>query len=238
MKIGIKFYNNLINNILLNHNDLPFMKYPQTRDALATYVSHVYSMRYTKEEWDTIIYPEYLKKVKEITESYKTYTGIGSRETPNDVLYSMTLIAEFLKENKFILRSGGADGADTAFEEGAGTLKQIFIPWKGFNNRNSQFDKVSIEALNMAKDLHPAWLKLSQGAQKLHGRNCYQILGSDLNKPSSFVICYTKGGKGTGGTGQALRLAKKLGIKIFDYGSYQTVEDAEKDIIKYVEELK
>ena len=33
---------------------------------------------------------------------------------------------------------------------------------------------------------------------------------------SKFVICWTKNGKGTGGTGQAIRIAKGFGIPVFD----------------------
>ena len=63
------------------------------------------------------------------------YTGIGSRETPSHILELMTKIAKYLDSLGFILRSGGAPGADTAFANGA-VNKQIFIPWKNFNGIN------------------------------------------------------------------------------------------------------
>ncbi len=44
----------------------------------------------------------------------------------------------------------------------------------------------------------------------------FQVLGSDLETPVSFVVCWTIGGKISGGTGQALRIAKDLGIPIFN----------------------
>jgi predicted Rossmann fold nucleotide-binding protein DprA/Smf involved in DNA uptake len=43
------------------------------------------------------------------------YAGIGSRETPKEVLKSMTNYAKELSATGWVLRSGGADGADTAF---------------------------------------------------------------------------------------------------------------------------
>lgn len=48
----------------------------------------------------------------------KTYTGIGSRETPYEIQDLMKRIAFKLAENGWLLRSGGAEGADTAFENG------------------------------------------------------------------------------------------------------------------------
>ena len=46
------------------------------------------------------------------------YAGIGSRETPPQVLEQMRKIGTFLAERHYVLRSGGAKGADTAFELG------------------------------------------------------------------------------------------------------------------------
>jgi hypothetical protein len=146
----------------------------------------------------------------------KYYAGIGSRETPTNILQAMTYIATVLSSVGYILRSGGASGADSAFEAGAGNAKEIYLPWKGFNGNNSVLHNVSKEALQLASTLHPAWNRCSQGAQKLHGRNCYQVLGEQLVSPVEFVVCWTPNGTRSGGTGQALRLAERENIKIYD----------------------
>jgi len=49
----------------------------------------------------------------------KFYTGIGSRKTPYQVQQQMQRIAQFLAKKGYTLRSGSANGADSAFEEGA-----------------------------------------------------------------------------------------------------------------------
>lgn len=54
------------------------------------------------------------------------YAGIGSRETPRSILDLMTAIARKLEALGYTLRSGGATGADTAFEEGVERLKEIY----------------------------------------------------------------------------------------------------------------
>lgn len=144
------------------------------------------------------------------------YTGIGSRRTPEKVLKTMTAIAQFLANHNFILRSGGAAGADTAFEIGcdlANGKKEIYLPWKGFNGNNSHLYNITEDAYNLAKKYHPAWNKLSQGARKLQARNCYQVLGESLNSPTDFIICYSEG---TGGTEQALRIARDLNIEVIN----------------------
>jgi hypothetical protein len=47
------------------------------------------------------------------------YAGIGSRETPQATLDLMNLIGFTLAQKGHSLRSGGAKGADSAFEAGA-----------------------------------------------------------------------------------------------------------------------
>ena len=142
------------------------------------------------------------------------YTGIGSRDTPTGVLRMMTKIAQGLaKTDDAILRSGGAKGADSAFEDGA-DKKEIYLPWKGFNDNDSPLFDITNEAYEMAKHYHPAWNRCSSAARKFHARNCYQVLGKDLDTPTDLVICWTPGGKITGGTGQALRIALDYNINI------------------------
>lgn len=139
----------------------------------------------------------------------------------------MEILAFRLAEQGHTLRSGGAPGADQAFEKGcdaAGGKKAIFIPWNGFQNRNARIEVgvlagVEARALELAAELHPNWAACSDAARKLHARNCYQILGSGLDSPVSDVVCWTPNGSGKGGTGQALRLARKLGIPIWDLGN-------------------
>lgn len=132
------------------------------------------------------------------------YAGIGSRETPADVLARMTRIATYLATLGYTLRSGGADGADTAFENGSGT-KQIFTA------KDATYD-----ALALAEPFHPAWHRCSEFAKKLHARNAMIVLGAALNDPVQFVVCWTKDGGATGGTGQALRMAAGYGIPEFN----------------------
>lgn len=43
------------------------------------------------------------------------YTGIGSRNAPEHILELCTYLGEFLAKTEWILRSGGAEGCDTAF---------------------------------------------------------------------------------------------------------------------------
>ncbi len=147
------------------------------------------------------------------------YAGIGSRECPENIQKDMYCIAGHLSQINYTLRSGGADGADSAFEKGCDFVKgkkEIYLPWKDFNGSNSPLYNISKEAFELAKTIHPAWFKLKFGARKLHARNCYQVLGQDLKTPCDFVICWTKDGAEIGGTRTAIILAKMHNISVYN----------------------
>lgn len=125
-----------------------------------------------------------------------------------------------LEPHEFTLRSGGADGADLAFELGAlTTTPEIWIPWNGFNGSKSLLLPTP-EAFKMAATIHPVWHKLSDGAKRLHARNCHQVLGPNLMTPSSFVICWTDGGETIGGTATAIKLALNNNVPVLNLGKW------------------
>lgn len=169
----------------------------------------------------------------------KIYAGIGSRETPEEVLQLMVRIGAVMAQAGWVLRSGHAPGADQAFERGcdlAHGQKEIYLPWDGFEGASCSwpgfycgFRSKREEALaeKVAVRFHPAWHNCSQGAKKMHTRNVQQVGGYDLEVPTEVVICWTKGGKRGGGTGQALRIAEYYKIPIFDLAvhSVQQIQD-------------
>lgn len=159
----------------------------------------------------------------------KYYTGIGSRETPNDIAQVVREIAFKLAQEGWTLRSGGAGGADTFFEEGcddAGGEKEIYIPWNGFSNRQKGEQGIYLlsdgafrHACSVVEQIHPAPAKLTRGAYALHARNCYQVAGLHLHKKSQMLVCWAKtdkNGDPVGGTRTAWMYAKELGIKSFN----------------------
>jgi|ERR1700723_3173828 len=69
------------------------------------------------------------------------YSGIGSRQRPEDVLERMGEISWLLGSLGYTLRSGGADGADSAFEDALWDSEvwdcpmwdmEIYLPWSRF----------------------------------------------------------------------------------------------------------
>lgn len=85
------------------------------------------------------------------------YTGIGSRKTPKVFLDLFEQVGETLADYDFILRSGGANGADRAFEKGCNNLngeKEIYLPWRGFNDSKSNLIVYDRRAFDIARKYH------------------------------------------------------------------------------------
>jgi hypothetical protein len=152
----------------------------------------------------------------------KIYTGVGSRQTPGFICELIEVIARRLGEMGWTVRSGGADGADSCFAQGAFnalTMPEIYLPWPAFNKIGyARLERPQDEAYSIAKQHHPAWDRLSRGARMLHARNVHQVLGPDVTNPdpSRFLICWTPDAMGGGGTGQAIRIAKHYEVPVFD----------------------
>ena len=91
------------------------------------------------------------------------------------------------------------------------------------------------KAFELAKKYHPNWDKLTEWGQKLQARNSHQILGNDLNTKSTFVICWTRNGKGGGGTGQAIRIANDYSIPVFDCGLYKDLNECRVELKKFLD---
>lgn len=168
----------------------------------------------------------------------RIYAGIGSRQTPPDVLEVMRSLAGRMEQQGWKLRSGGARGADAAFESGvvAPANRAIFLPGRSFNGRvagpGGYYDSTQLpgwqRALETVARYHPAPDRLSPFARSLMARNAMQVMGPSLDRPADLVVAWTPGGAITGGTGQALRMAQDLGIEVRNLGNPETLARAQR----------
>lgn len=178
------------------------------------------------------------------------YTGIGSRGTPKDILQEMEYIGEYLAIKNYILRSGNARGADTAFANGCDKvsgMSEIYLPFKNFgvNKRNTILvtdEKILKYAFDIAKSVKPKDYIWSSKNKPYHTRNVFQILGYHLTKPTDFVICWTSTGaeshkecierKEISGTSLAISVASMFEIPVINMFN----SDWEKRFLKIIDE--
>jgi len=171
----------------------------------------------------------------------KYVAGIGARDTPEPVLKKMEAVSEILASQGCILRSGAAEGADERCENAwdrVGGKKQIFLSWKGMNDRQANgrdvfcFDySKDCPEVEIAKSYYhrtPAmpdgdrkrWAALGRGGKAHMSRNTNQVFGPNVgvSPQTSLIFCWTDRGMVKGGTGQALRVAEDKGIPIVNMG--------------------
>lgn len=156
-----------------------------------------------------------------------TYTGIGARETPPEVLALMRAIGRRLALEGAVLRSGGSPGADAAFEEGCGDgPKEIYLPRPGFNGNPSLlalddawYARIVAHAAwgvlraALARESPPVDLDALPFETRLrYARDVPQVLGRDLASPSDLVLCWTPPAGPPEGTRIALYVARQYGV--------------------------
>ena len=162
----------------------------------------------------------------------KFYAGIGARITPPEIQNEMCKVSSYLESCGYILRSGNALGADQAFALGVKKRAQIWLPWENFQAefraQRPQHDYKIIlpsdsAAYQSVIDYHPRSKWLNVASRKFMSRNYRQVIG--MGEPNSeFIICWTPRGKESGGTSQALRIAKVAGIHILNMYEFKTFE--------------
>jgi len=150
--------------------------------------------------------PEFDKLPYRSVNKTMTYAGIGSRETPKEVLNQMREIAMELSSKGYSLNTGDAKGADTAFRSVSPDNKTNIY------TVNDATDTTRI----IAKEIHPNPNALNEYSLNLMARNTNQIFGKNLDTPVDFVLFWAKETNNSlrpeGGTGQAVEMARRKGI--------------------------
>jgi hypothetical protein len=152
------------------------------------------------------------------------YTGVGSRSTPGDITALMRELAVALGRSGWTLRSGGAEGADQAFEAGAVRVES-YRPWRRRGEPGIVIEDPNLlhraREILRAEDVYPDFSGIesalesldeapAEGRERRSGterrrrklwatlalqtRNVFQVLGADLRSPSRFLVCWTPDG--------------------------------------------
>jgi len=177
------------------------------------------------------------KQKEHPSHTYRPYAGVGSRSTPDEVMEKMADLARVLGDAGWTLRSGGADGADFAFEWGVGLssgYREIYLPTSGWNGSRGPHCHTPPDLAFAAarKAWRPyaertgvsPWPDLKPFTKRLMARNVCQVCGHDLDCNANFVVCWTPDGvtagpettPETGGTEMAIRIASMADVPVFN----------------------
>lgn len=163
--------------------------------------------------------------------SRKQIAFIGTREPnrlPREWVALYDRAVRYAAAQRFVIRTGAAVGADqqaASIAMANGAAVHLCLPWRGYEEEwvsslSSLVDwRVTFDTYAPSK--HPEWAAsvheyhprpdaLSRGAFALHARN-YGIV-----QPARIVVALPSQKPGGGGTGQGMRIAAGLGIRLFD----------------------
>lgn len=147
--------------------------------------------------------------------------GIGARATPMDALMELEQVGMALAMRGIKGRSGGAPGADTAFQRGYSVIAPHLL--KVYPGNIGHY----VEWQQHAAHYHPNWNACDEHSRKLHARNSAIMLGVwpiVAPEPVDAVVCWTEGGAVKGGTGQSLRIAAAYNIPVFNLANAGAIE--------------
>ena len=180
------------------------------------------------------------------------YAGIGSRETPKDVLALMTKAATWLEGKGYKLQTGYKrkqangklveEGADKAFSDGTKN-KELFGPDMANAKTRSVAEEIHPNLKGMWSSVYNKWVskvgkdkatEYADGAVGLQERNTLQVFGAKLDTAVDFVLFYAEETKDPmrpkGGTGQAVEMARRKGIPTINMAN----KDWRKELTKVI----
>ena len=108
----------------------------------------------------------------------RIYAGIGARATPPEVLRLMTQLAGRMEQDGWRLRSGGARGADAAFETGVQnpSMRAIYLPGRSFNGRRAGPGGY-VDATSL-----PGWKDALQSVADYHVNDLYKQAALEMQQ--------------------------------------------------------
>ncbi|MGC3004898.1 hypothetical protein ACPF8X_42615, partial [Streptomyces sp. G35A] len=158
----------------------------------------------------------------------------SNNNPPLDVVEKFKVLATKLSELKMTVRvAGGNSEADNAAKELAGEKVEEYLPFKGYEGRESPQNQWSDEAsIEQACKFHPAADKMKDGAKKFLSRNLRMMQGKSLKSPVKFLIIWSEDGASTlaektfktGAAGHFLSIAAGTKTPVFNLAKQGTYE--------------
>jgi hypothetical protein len=155
-----------------------------------------------------------------------TVSVFGTRNPGGTAAEVVSRLASFISRLGYTIRTGGADGVDTAAMRGTVGRLELMLPWATYNealigkiaDSNQDLHVTVYNAMRhplwtkSVFDLHPKGKTLPRGPFALHARNYGIVDGSRLGLAFPNYI----GNPNGGGTSQGIRVAKALNVPLIE----------------------
>lgn len=157
---------------------------------------------------------------------YLPYAVTGNQNPPPEITQRLEAIVKKLDAKGFTARTGGFEGIEEIAEK-ATQRKEVHLPWRNFNGKESRFTFTKDRAMAIARMFHPAFDTMKESVQKFLAKNARIILGDTMAAPALFLLVWTEDGCNTikqrtaqtGFAGHPIAIASALGIPVFNLGN-------------------
>lgn len=154
---------------------------------------------------------------------YRPVAVFGNKDFPERLVPVLERMLEKLNKFGYTARCSGRDAIDAVVERNP-IKKEVHLPWKNFNEKNSPFTFTSDRARAVAKQFFPMYDGVKLGVQTFLATNVRVLMGKNVVSPALFAICWTEDGvesakektSRTGFSGHPIAVASSLGIPIFN----------------------
>lgn len=171
---------------------------------------------------------------------YLSAVFLGNKEAPPSVIQTMVEDAKYLESKGITIRVGGDGPIDEAVEK-AVSKKELILPWKGFNEKDSPYTWAIERAHHIAKMFHSAYDNLPKGVKSILAGKARLVMGHKMMSPATIVLVWTEDGAEsfrevtakTSFAGHPIKIACAAGIRVINYGK----PDASSRVRHFVETI-
>lgn len=192
------------------------MSYDQDKPEYKKYKSY-----YQKKETPEDLNPEF----------YKPFALAFNQDIPESILPMLEALTTKLNELGYTVRIGGNKGIEEFIEDKM-QRKEVHLPWRNFNEKESKLTFNTKQAFILAKQFSPVYDRLPDSVKAFLARNVRLILGNNLKSPLLFLITWSKDGvesakhrtAQTGNVGHVIAMADMLRVPIFNLSKSSSVD--------------
>ena len=158
-------------------------------------------------------------------EPYLAYAVVSNKDIPPEAIQVYERIAKRLNDMGYTVRTGTLEGLESKAEM-LPVRKELLLPWKGFNEKESQFTSSTPLIKGIAKKYMKAgnWDELKPAMQGFLQKNARLVTGHYGNSPAKFVICWSQDQAesqnqvtfNTGNIAHALTIAAAWHVPVFN----------------------
>jgi hypothetical protein len=154
---------------------------------------------------------------------YKPYALLLDNKTPEDVIARVATVIKKLEKQGYTLRTSINSPILKGLEAQV-TRKEIYLPWKDFENHTSELCWSTPRSDAIAQQAQPAYNSLNKGVKKILSMNARVICGNKMVSPCLFLLTWSLDGaenegnvrSTTGFMGHPITIASRLGVPVIN----------------------